>query len=81
MRTIGISPKVKLPAWALTVIGGLLLVVGLLLGGNDGGTVRDMGIALLAGGPLGGFIGYHAPPAGITSPTHSAAPSRGPQGK
>jgi hypothetical protein len=79
MRTVGISPKVKLPAWALSVVGGVLLVIGLLLGGNDGGTVRDMGIALLAGGPIGGLIGYQAPPAGLTSPDHPSAPKRGPQ--
>jgi hypothetical protein len=79
MRTVGISPKVKLPAWALSVIGGVLLVIGLLLGGDDGGTLRDMGIALLAGGPVGGLIGYQAPPAGLTSPDHPSAPKRGPQ--
>jgi hypothetical protein len=68
MHTVGVSPKVKLPAWALTTAGVVLAVIGFVLGGDDGGTVRDIGLALSGGGPLGAIIGYHADPGVVTDP-------------
>jgi hypothetical protein len=60
-NTDGISPKVKVPATAITALGVLLVVVGVVLGGDDGGTIRDIGLGLVGGGPVVGVIGYRAP--------------------
>jgi hypothetical protein len=56
------EPKVKLPAGALTAIGVVLLVLGLLIGEDN---VTAAGVALLAGGPLAGLIGFLTRPGAV----------------
>lgn len=57
---VGITPKVKVPAILLTALGAVLVVVGAIIGGDDGGTVRDIGLGLLGAGPLAGVVGAYA---------------------
>lgn len=59
MKTVGISPKVKVPAGVLFGLGVLLLVGGGLLGEPQ---LQDAGGALVAASGLGGLIGYAAGP-------------------
>lgn len=60
--TIGLSPKVALPAIVLTIIGAALLVAGDLLGDM---AVAQAGLAVLGAAGVGGAIGYRAQPGNV----------------
>lgn len=64
--TIGISPKVALPALALLAAGVVLAVVGAIVG-ND--TLVTVGLALVAAAGGGGAIGYAAPAGAVETTT------------
>lgn len=62
--TVGISPKVALPAILQLVVGLALVVLGVIVGDT---TVRDAGIGMLAGAGVTGAAGYAAPAGAITT--------------
>jgi hypothetical protein len=61
---IGISPKVKIPSWALFVLGAALVIVGEVTGDE---TLSTMGgtLVVASGGTFA--LGYKAPP-GLVDP-------------
>lgn len=62
--TVGISPKVALPAIALLIAGVLLIVVGAIVG-ND--VVIYIGIGVLGALGIAAPAGYAAPAGAITT--------------
>jgi hypothetical protein len=57
--TQGISPKVKLPTWALAILGVLLIAVGFLIGDDN---LVKIGGSLLGGAGIVFQVGYKAGP-------------------
>lgn len=60
VETVGVSPKVKLPAIALGVIGVVLVAASYLVDGLE--DLREYGIGLVIASPLGGLFGVAANP-------------------
>ena len=58
-HTVGISPKVKLPAGVLLGIGIALVVIGIAV---DNDEVLNAGFGFLVSSPIGGLVGYSADP-------------------
>lgn len=56
--TVGVSPKVSIPAVVLAGFGLAVAVVGILLGDD---TLRTVGLTAIGAGVAGGFVGYAAP--------------------
>lgn len=73
--TNGISPKVKLPAWALILIGVVLLVIWFILGQNDD-TLLNTGIAVLGAAGVAVPIGFAAKPGDVTEVRGPASDDR-----
>lgn len=61
--TVGIHPKVKVPASALAAIGVVLIVLGFVLTDD---TLKQEGIAIAGSGGVGGILGFLAP-LGVTT--------------
>lgn len=59
LKTIGISPKVKLPAIALAVVGAAVALTGYLIG--DTPTITA-GVGIIGASGLGFGVGYSAAP-------------------
>jgi hypothetical protein len=71
LQTLGISPKVKVPAWALTGIGVVLVVASYAIDGLE--PVREEGYTLIGSGPLAAVLGYKASP-GVVVPAEPLDP-------
>lgn len=63
MVTNGVSPKVKIPAIVLGLIGLLLIVASAIVPELEG--LRDEGLTLVLASPLAGFLGYRAAPGDV----------------
>lgn len=63
IETDGTSPKVKVPAVALGVVGLVLLVLGSLVDGL--GDTREVGLGLLLASPIGAALGFQARPGNV----------------
>jgi hypothetical protein len=64
METVGVSPKVKLPAGVMAGVGVVLLVLGYVLGDAH---IQDVAWSLVAASPVAGFLGYKAKPGTVVS--------------
>lgn len=71
MVTIGISPKVKVPAIALGIVGVVLVAASYVVDGLQ--DLREPGAALIAASPIAGYLGYRAPPGDVTQPALNLA--------
>lgn len=65
VEQVGVSPKVKLPAIALGVVGAILLVAGSLIDGL--GDTREVGLGLVLASPLGAALGFSAKPGEVVA--------------
>lgn len=62
MEQIGISPKVKVPAGLLSLIGIIIAVIGAL---TDDNTLATVGLSVLGSAGIGAGAGYAAPPGDV----------------
>ena len=70
MFTVGISPKVKLPALALLGIGVVLALLGVVTNDTE---LIEKGVALIGASGLVGGIGYRADPGVVRNPAEGEA--------
>ena len=66
-RTLGISPKVFMPAVAALAAGAALVSVGALL---DNQRLRNLGLGAVASTVLITALGYGAPPGYVVAPDY-----------
>ena len=66
-RTLGISPKVFVPALAASAMGVALVLVGTLLGSQR---IRNLGLGAIASTFLITALGYGAPPGYVVAPDY-----------
>lgn len=72
LKTIGLSPKVKVPGWVLTGAGVALVLASYAIDGLE--QLREEGFTLVGAGPLGALLGYAADP-GIVVPKDPPPPA------
>jgi hypothetical protein len=65
METIGLSPKVTVPALVLVGLGVAAIVASQFV--DDGAALRDAGIGLLAASGIGAGVGLAAKPGVVVS--------------
>lgn len=59
VKTIGVSPKVKVPSLALGIVGVLMVLASALVDGLE--DLREPGITLVIASPIGAALGWQAP--------------------
>jgi drug/metabolite transporter (DMT)-like permease len=72
-KTIGVSPKVKLPAAVVGALGVVLIVIGIIVNNDE---VLNAGIGLVVASPIGAAFGYISPPGTVvptSTPTNTTA--------
>lgn len=67
-KTVGVSPKVKVPALALGIVGAVLVAASYVVADLE--NLREVGFTLVGASPLAGLLGYNAEPGQITTVRH-----------